>query len=280
VIRATEADRPGIEAFLKKHIATSMFPLSNLRRYGMNGGHSRAMKFWVRWHAGQITDVLPMSEEGMIFPQCPTGPWGEVAVAIAGQTITGILGHAGQVAALRRFLGSSDQASGLHQVEPLYELALTDLAVPDCTGFILRPLADAPRDLIIGWRRAYLEEVLPMPGEDTAQKARDDIASYIEADTHRVLFQGDEPVAMTGFNAVLPEAVQIGGVYTPPTGRTRGLARRAVALHLQEARGSGVDHAILFAASPQSCKAYEAIGFARAGEYTILVYENPQVIHG
>ena len=119
-----------------------------------------------------------------------------------------------------------------------------------------------------------------MPGEDSEQKAKDDIESYIAANSHRVLYRGDTPVAMTGFNAVLPEAVQIGGVYTPPAARSRGLARTAVAMHLQEARSRGVAHAILFAASPQACKAYEAIGFARTGDFTILFYEEPQVIYG
>jgi predicted GNAT family acetyltransferase len=119
-----------------------------------------------------------------------------------------------------------------------------------------------------------------MPGEDFDQKAASDIDSYIATDTHRVLYEGDRPVAMTGFNATLPEAVQIGAVYTPPADRSRGLARRAVAMHLQEALAGGVTDAILFAASPQACKAYEAVGFARKGDYAILVYEEPQVIYG
>lgn len=279
MIRAMTDDRPAIEAFLKRHIATSMFPLSNLRRYGMSGGHPRAMKFWARWEAGAITDLLPVSEEGMVFPQCPNGPWGDVKAALAGATVKGMLGHARQVAELRVAL-ALPESDALDTEEPLYELALTDMRLPDCWGFALRPLADAPRDLIIDWRYAYLKEVLPMPGEDTDQKARDDVESYLAADTHRVLYEGDVPVGMTGFNAVLPEAVQIGAVYTPPQGRSKGLARRAVAMHLQEAQAAGVKNAILFAASPQACKAYEAIGFTRTGRYTILVYEEPQVIYG
>lgn len=279
MIRATDQDRPAIEAFLTKHIATSMFPLSNLRRHGMAGGHSRAMQFWVRWQAGAIADLLPVSDEGMIFPQCPTRPWGQVKTVLTGTAVKGMLGDARQIAELRTVLGLPVQG-GLDNEEPLYELPLTDLRLPDCTGFTLRPLRDAPRDLVIGWRCAYLKEVLPMPGEDTDAKAVQDTDSFIAADSHRVLYEGDTPVAMTGFNATLPEAVQIGAVYTPPKDRARGLARRAVALHLRESIAQGVKHAILFAASPQACKAYEAIGFARSGDYTILVYEDPQVIFG
>lgn len=279
MILATEDDRPAIEAFLKKHIATSMFPLSNLRRYGMAGGHPRAMRFWVRWAQGEISDLVPVSDEGMVFPQCPTGPWGQVRAVLAGTAVKGMLGDGAQVAALRDVLGLPENG-GLDEEEPLYELALADMTMPDCTGFSLRSFADAPRDLLIGWRYDYLKEVLPMPGEDTSQKARDDTDQFIAADTHRVLYEGDRPVAITGFNAVLPEAVQIGAVYTPPVDRSRGLARRAVALHLQEAQAQGVADAILFAASEQACKAYEAIGFQLTGRFTILVYEEPQVIYG
>ncbi|MEL6685499.1 MAG: GNAT family N-acetyltransferase [Pseudomonadota bacterium] len=279
MIRATLQDQPAIEAFLKQHIATSMFPLANLHRYGMSGGHPRAMQFWVRWQNGKITDLLPLSEEGGLFPQCPNRPWGQVKTVLAGATVKGMLGDAGQIAELREVLRLPPQG-GLDQEEPLYQLALADLQMPDCDGFSLRPLADAPRDLINAWRCAYLQEGLAMPGEDPVQKAQDDVDNYLAADSHRVLYQADTPVAMTGFNAVLPEAVQVGGVYTPPADRSRGFARRAVALHLAEARAAGVTDAILFAASPQASKAYEAIGFTRIGAFTILFYETPQVIYG
>ncbi|PJI93037.1 acetyltransferase (GNAT) family protein [Yoonia maricola] len=279
MIRATLQDRPAIEAFLKAHIATSMFPLANLRRYGMSGGHSRAMQFWVRWEAGEIVDLLPLSDEGALFPQCPNRVWGDVKTILTGKAVKGMLGDAEQIAELRNVLGLPAHG-GLDVEEPLYELPLKDMLVPDCTGFTLRPLTDAPRDLIIAWRCAYLKEALPMPGEDPKQKAKDDVDSFIAADTHRVLYEGDTPMAMTGFNATLPEAVQIGAVYTPPADRSRGLARRAVAMHLQEAQADGVERAILFAASPQACKAYEAIGFRRTGDYTILFYQEPQVIYG
>ena len=78
----------------------------------------------------------------------------------------------------------------------------------------------------------------------------------------------------------MPEAVQIGGVYTPPALRRKGLARRAVALHLAEARAQGSEMAVLFAASDNASRAYEAIGFERRGDYAVLVYETPQVPYG
>ena len=118
-----------------------------------------------------------------------------------------------------------------------------------------------------------------MPGEDFQMRAEEDIKGYAALDSHRVLYQDGVPVAMTGFNAVLSEAVQIGGVYTPPALRNRGLARRAVAMHLAEARENGVRKAILFAASTQAARAYEAVGFIRVGDFSVVLFEKPQVVN-
>ena len=133
MILATAADRPAIEAFLTRHIATSMFPLSNLRVHGMAGGHPRAVRFWVRWRAGMLTDVLTVSDDGILFPQCPTGPWGEVRIVLAGTLVRGFLGGGAQVASLRQALRLTDRG-GIDTVEPLYRLPLTDLQMPDVTG--------------------------------------------------------------------------------------------------------------------------------------------------
>ena len=277
---ATEADRAEIEAFLHAHVATSMFPLSNLRRHGMAGGHPRAMRFWLRRDGHGIRDVLGRAEGGEVFPQCPTGQWHDAAAALTGESVKGILGDADQVAGLRAALGVSQTVVGVDNVEPQYDLPLAELIMPDVTGFSLRPLADLPLALAVDWRAAYRAEVMPMPGVDMRAEAERDIAGYLEADSHRVLYDGDHPVAMTGFNATLPEAVQIGGVYTPPDARGRGLARRAVALHLAEARAQGVSRAILFAANVAAARAYEAIGFQRSGFFAMLMLAQPLVVRG
>jgi predicted GNAT family acetyltransferase len=80
---------------------------------------------------------------------------------------------------------------------------------------------------------------------------------------------------MTGFNATLPEIVQIGGVYTPADLRGRGYARRAVALHLAEARGKGTARAVLFAANDAAARAYRAIGFQPAVPFTLFLLSTP-----
>ena len=61
--------------------------------------------------------------------------------------------------------------------------------------------------------------------------------------------------------------------------RGRGHARRAVALHLSQAREEGVRRATLFSANEYASRAYQAIGFEHIGEWTLCIFEGPQVIH-
>ena len=261
---------------MNAHAATSMFPLSNLARHGMNGGHPRACNFYMRRIGGEITDVLTVSEEGVLFPQCPNG-FDDVAKVFQGKTVKALLGDADQVAALRKILGLN-HAAQLDTVEPAYSMDLADLIVPP-HDFTLRPLQDVPIDTLIRWRAGYNVESLDVLSDQAVARAESDIASYIDHNSHRSLWDQGRPVGMTGFNAVLPNIVQIGGVYIPPDLRNRGCGRTAVALHLLEAASEGVTQSVLFAANAAAERAYQAIGFKPNGRFSIAFYDAPQVIH-
>jgi len=59
----------------------------------------------------------------------------------------------------------------------------------------------------------------------------------------RLLVQNGTPVAMTAFNAALPESVQIGSVYTPP-----------------------------------AMRAYQSLGFTQVGDYAQILFANPLIV--
>ena len=84
-------------------------------------------------------------------------------------------------------------------------------------------------------------------------------------------------MALSGFNAVLREAVQIGPVYTPPELRRRGYARAAVAASLLDARAEGVQTAILFTGQDNlpAQKAYTALGFRHVGAFRLVLLKEP-----
>lgn len=274
---AKEGDLRRVRDFLKQHIATSMFPLSNLDRYG-TGGHPRSLSFWIDETDGKFSGVLSMTEVGMIFPQIRVDQAASALDAIKGRTAIGIIGEAKQVSALLdKMLGPI--ATTMNEVEPHFALSLNELRPPVVEGYSLVPLSNVDFDHMLKWRTAYEVEALNSDPKVARYTARKNMEDYIKHDTHRVLLVDGVPVCTTGFNAQAENCVQVGGVYTPPELRNRGFARSAVARHLQEAKDKGVKEAILFSSSAAAAVAYRAIGFKEIGEFSLTLFKEAQVIH-
>lgn len=275
----TDTDREALVDFMFAHAPIMMFPLTNLTRYGLGADHPRAIRAWVAKDGKDITDVLTISQEGMVFPCCPTGQWDAAAAILQGHAVKGFLGEGEQVAALRAAANLTGPAR-LDTTEPSYLLTLATLRMPDVTDVTLRPLSAAPFDLLVQWRSDYDVETLSIPRSEAHLSAHRHVRQSIAQDSHRVLFAGDTPVAMTGFNAILPEIVQVGGVYTPPAHRNKAYARKALALHLAEVAVDGVTDAVLSAANDYAARAYLALGFEQIGTFALVIYDDPQVVHG
>jgi GNAT superfamily N-acetyltransferase len=268
--RATEADRPAVEAFLVARAVTSMFPLTNLARHGMDGDHDRAMRFWLCGGPDGLTDAVGITREGMVLPSCDGTPWAKAARALSGRDILGVMGASAQARPLIAALGLDGAATELDEDEPQFLLDLGTLVVPDGPG-VLRPLSQVDRSLMVAWRRDASIEALGVPPAEAGARAAADIDRFLGEETHRVLVGPQGPLALTGFNAEAAGLVQVGAVYTPPALRSRGHARRAVALHLAEARARGMRQATLFTASAAAVRAYRAIGFHEVGAWTLFI---------
>ncbi len=275
--QARQGDVPKIDRFLSEHIQTSMFPLANLRDFGLRGRDPRAVNVWTLGDGPRA--VLAITNEGMVLPQCPDCSDVELVEAI--QLIRGhaLFGLAAEATQARRFMHLAeweDRPATLNSDEPGFTLDLNQIVVPDTSGAAMVPLGDLDREIAEGWRQSYLTEAMDFDADRARSQSKKDIAAYVERDSHRALLVSGQPVGMTGFNARLPEAVQIGGVYTPPALRGRGYAKLAVALHLLEARAAGVTRAVLFAASDSAARAYIAIGFKPAGQYSLILFKDPK----
>lgn len=254
-----------------------MFPLANLRDHGLQGTHPRAMNFWTLGDGPCA--VFGITNEGMVLPQCPDCSDAELVDAIAlirGRALFGLAAEATQARRIMRLAGWEGRPATLNNDEPAFSLDLDHLVLPDATGAALVRLVELDSATAEMWRRDYLIEAMNFTPDRARKQAAEDYLTYVGRDSHRVLLIDGHPVAMTGFNARLPEVVQIGGVYTPPELRGHGYARLALALHLREAKQSGASRAVLFAATGAAAQAYIAIGFKPAGRFSLILFTNPE----
>lgn len=274
---AGPGDRGILDALLTARIDQAMFPLTNLRAHGLGQGgfasdHLHATRYWII----DQTSVVALTQGGMLLsllaPDCDLAG---LPAALKGQTVQGAAGPAASTRPVLRALGLSTTPARLDEDEPGFALDLSQLRLPPRSDATLIPAHAASRDLLITWRAAATVETQGMPPDQAHDRATQDVDGWLANDSHRVLLHQGQPVALTGFNARLPEIVQVGGVYTPPSLRNRGHARTAVALHLAEARAEGATRAVLFAATPAAVRAYLTIGFQPAADFSVVLFHAP-----
>lgn len=268
---ARPEDEAAIAALLEQKPESAMFLAANLAR-DMRG-------FWV---AGDpVSDIVQLAPEGFFLTLAPgLGPddWAQLRRRLRGQPCHGVNGRPALVAAALDGLDLGPHAATLDRVEPLFTLDLATLSLPEGPGR-LRAMALADLPALAPWRAAYLTETMNHPPHDGLMRAATrQLEALIAAGRARVLEEDGAPLAITAFNAQLPDRVQVGGVYTPPELRGHGHARRAVALHLAEAKAAGATLAVLFAASPAAERAYRALGFVPDGGYRLVLYAPPAVL--
>ncbi|MDB2407935.1 N-acetyltransferase [Jannaschia sp.] len=268
MIRATDSHHGALARALSRTPHRTMFLAGNLAEHGVEGtGHSRATTYWID---DAITPgiVLGLTEYGMVLIEAPDdADLTEAAACLRGRALRGVSGPAGPAGALMRVADLEEAPTAMKEDEPQFLLDLADLQIPDGPGVLGAP----DRDVAAAWRLAY-ERELGMGGDDPEEAAQQ-VDDWMAQDRYRMLHGTAGPLALTGFNAALPEIVQIGGVYTPPALRGRRLAGRAVALHLAEARARGVTRATLFAASKAAMRAYRPLGFRPVGAYSLILFD-------
>ena len=278
MIPAVAADLAEVDAFLSAHVTCAMFPLTNLRDHGLSGDAPQRQDLWLTRQGGQVTDVLALNQAGLVLPVLPSTSYAAAARVLAGRKIMGVIGRQDWARGMQNACGLTGPFT-LNRDEPHFELPLSALQMPQGAGQIV-PLAQAPADTIKSWIHAYMIEALDTPKAQADVEVFTRYDRYVAANSHVVLMDGTQPLAMCGFNARLPQIVQVGGVYTPPALRGLGHARRAIGQQLAQARAAGVQRAVLFAASDTAASTYRALGFEQIGQWTLLLLAEPQVIHG
>jgi RimJ/RimL family protein N-acetyltransferase len=277
-------DEAALEAFLLPRVESSMFLIGNLRASGLGDtGQAYSGTYAAALDDRRITAVVAHYWNGVLVFQAPVhleAVW-RTAVAASQRAVGGLIGPNEQASGVKRALGIDAGTIQLDELEKLYSLQLTDLLVPavlssgQVTGRRMEP---GDVELLTAWRVAYAIETLSASdGPELRQRSQEGIKRWQREGHGWVLERDGELVAMGGFNTAIEEAVQIGGVYTPPHLRRRGYGRAVVAASLLDARGEGVEKAILFTGVDNIAaqKAYAALGFAHIGDYRMVLLDPP-----
>ena len=280
--RLTPSDRPAVDAFLERHRASSMFLRANLFYSGIEDGPERFCGLYMGAFDGDaLTDAGAHYWNNNIILQAPTVPV-ELSRALAkesGRPVSGIIGPWAQVKAAEPQLDLDRSRLGKVVPEYLYTLDLETMAVPEslATGRVThRPAEERDLTTLVPWRRQYDRITMGYPDQAIDDgRNRDMLAGMIEDERLWVLEEDRRVVAMTGFNANLPDTVQVGGVFTPEEMRGRGHARAVVAGSLLDAKAAGVRDALLFTemSNTPAQKAYESLGFEHIGDYGMVVLD-------
>jgi RimJ/RimL family protein N-acetyltransferase len=277
--RLCPGDEPALERFLSARAESSMFLRSNVREVGLVDAGERLHGTYVAAERdGAIIAVASHGWNGMVLVQGDVdavGACAREAVALTGRLIKGLGGPWTLVTAARAALGLTGQPGIVDSREDLFTLTLSQLRVPEPLAdgrWICRPPRASDHAALARWSADYQVEAL---GATPSAELDARIRREVEAGAGGwVLAVGDQPCAMSRFTARLPDAAQIGGVYTPPVLRRRGYARAVVAGSLLQARAEGVERAILFTEQTNLAArtAYLALGFTLIGEYGLVLF--------
>ena len=272
------SDQPEMDAFLVLHRDSSMFLRANSGRVGLVYQPATLHATYAgAFENGRMCGVAAHAWNGMLLLQCPENveEIARVCVSLSDRHVSGLTGPLEQVQRARVALGLADAAARAEDDEWLYGLDLANLTVPraleDGSVICRYPLPE-DHDTLCRWRTDYDIEALGSPySDETRQRATSVLDGQIAQQHAWVAVHDGRLVSLSAFNAVLPDIVQLGGIYTPPEYRGRGYAKVAVAGSLIAARERGATRAVLFTDNPSAARSYEGVGFRRLGDYGLVL---------
>ena len=273
-------DSAALEAFLAPRLESSMFLVGNLRVAGLRDrGAPYEGTYAAAYEQGQMVAVVAHYWNRNLVLQAPVhvGPLCKAAAVASGRPVRGLVGPAPQVERAMAALDIVAASAQLDERETLFALPLADLCVPEplANGRVCgRRAGPDDVELVTEWRVAFSLESLG--DEDSPrlwEQVRTSVRRGVSENRIWVLEAAGVPVSTSGFNAAVREAVQIGGVWTPPAQRGRGYGRAVVAASLLDARNQGVGKAVLFTGLDNlpARRAYGVLGFRPLGDYRLVL---------
>lgn len=206
---ARPGDEERIDAFLSDYAETSMFLRSNLASQGFEASDSRyGTELFVFEKAASVQGVIGLSNGGYLVAQLPYAvDLAPVARHWNGRDVIGLTGVPEQVSHVLVGLGLAASPTSLDEIEPLYALDLSALTGPFPD---LRAPQPSDLEMLEQWFFDYVQDTGSIGREEVARadaKARAERA--IAEGQVRIMEQDGRAVAMTSFNALVADMVQI-----------------------------------------------------------------------
>jgi len=279
LIRPQNEQLPAIESFLATHAESSMFIRSNFKSAGLafEGRDFQGEYLVTLDGSGQVNGVFVHYWNGTLMMQAPDlellGALIERFKEQVTRPVSAIIGPAAQVSHTIEALSLNGKGYSTNAIEGLYALKLSALSKERlANNYQVVPAHAADRELLTRWLKSYEIEALGRTDSPELDvHVEDRVSRMIENSSAWVMLAAGIPVSLSGFNARLPEMVQVGPVWTPPEQRGQGHARHLVSETLRMAAAEGVKKSILFTDNPAAIRAYQAIGFTRIGEYQLAM---------
>lgn len=273
------ADQPRVVEWLLGHLESSVILLSNLERAGIVYEGKRYQATYVgRFDtSGALTALAAHSWNGWLTLQGDAGIEQTAALALesSGRPLGGLIGP-GQL--VSRVQQASGRAAVHESREILFSVELSALQVPallERDDVEVGPPSADLLELLTSWRVEYVVEALSATrSPQVEERARENVVAGRDEGTLWILKVGGEVVSMTSTTAAGAGAVQIGGVYTPPSLRGRGYARCVVAgcLLAQRARGARLSTLFTGVENPDAQRVYRSLGYREIGDYGLVVF--------
>ncbi|MEP2978932.1 MAG: GNAT family N-acetyltransferase [Lentilitoribacter sp.] len=281
--RLDNRDVSETKLFLDCHIETSMFLRSNIEKAGLEfHGEPYQGDYFGAFIDSKLMGVIAHYWNGTMLMQSPNldvlSQLYNKIVSNMTRSVKAVVGDANQGGYILNRLAISENKFALNAIDNLMSLELSQLHIPHAnnTSLTMVEITERHFDILKEWTRGYEIEALGTTDDDKLTAKSIQIAHDRIKDSNCWILEADGmPVTLSGFNAQLPEIVQIGPVWTPPEHRNNGYARHLVARTLERARTLSVQKSILFTDAPAAQKAYEAIGFKEIGKFQLALLKKP-----
>lgn len=241
---------------------------------GMLG--QEGLKLWVLDLEG-VRAAVGIRAGGVVYPVFPDPPhprWEAGARAILNQVANPwcLMGPTPWVTRAEPLMPPSVLQ---HRVEYEFLVLLPSLATPQAGPGVVRKAEPGDANALFPLQEGYeKEEVLFVPGDFQPLASRLHLGKLLRTQEIVALWENGKPVAKAGTNALTPTWGQVGGVYTRPEHRGRGLQKRLMTflIHRLALEGRG---ACLFVKKTNQVAVglYRSLGFAQGGEFLITYGE-------